>query len=148
MQCMKCGREIPSGQVFCAECLAGMEAYPVKPGTVVTLPTQAKTQPARKQPFHRPLPSQEERLKRLSKAVRVLSWSLTLSVAVLIGVSALAISMLQEDTNEELPGQNYSAEGESKAPPEWNLDLDPTEEESSEETTDGRPNINGIEIDP
>ncbi len=40
MGCMKCGREIALGQVFCKECLADMANYPVKPGTPVHLPTE------------------------------------------------------------------------------------------------------------
>ncbi len=141
MQCMKCSREIPAGQVFCEECLAEMEKYPIKPGTVVLLPPQARQQAPKKQPHHRHTPTMEERLKRMGKIVRVLSWTLTLAVALLIGVSALAISMLQEDQEEVLPGQNYSAEGESRLPLEWNIDLPkPTEEDGGEDK--GKQNIN------
>lgn len=39
MNCMKCGREIPVGQVFCDGCLKVMETYPVKPDTAIHLPT-------------------------------------------------------------------------------------------------------------
>lgn len=35
MNCLKCGQEIPEGQVFCDPCLAVMKQYPVKPGTPV-----------------------------------------------------------------------------------------------------------------
>ena len=35
MQCMKCGMEVPEGQVFCNGCLEVMDKYPVKPGTPV-----------------------------------------------------------------------------------------------------------------
>ena len=35
MSCMKCGKEVSEDQVFCPECLAEMERYPVKPGTPV-----------------------------------------------------------------------------------------------------------------
>lgn len=148
MQCMKCGREIPVGQVFCEECLTEMEKYPVEPGTVVTLPVQSKPQPAKKQMLHRPAQTPEERVKTMRKQLRFLSWSLTLAVALLVGVTALAVSMLQEDQNEELPGQNYSAEGEEKGPPEWNLDWFETpelaEEATEEESTESPQNLNGI----
>ena len=39
MPCMKCGRKIKDRQVFCEECLAIMDTYPVKPGTPIQLPT-------------------------------------------------------------------------------------------------------------
>ena len=45
---MKCGREIPVGQVFCDECLEDMEKYPVKPGTAVQLPARPKPAPVKK----------------------------------------------------------------------------------------------------
>lgn len=146
MQCMKCGREIPVGQVFCEECLAEMAAYPVKPGTVVTLPNRPKQAASKKTLTHRPTVTLEDQIKKQSKTIRALSWLLTLSTAMLIGVSALTVSLLQEEPEEELPGQNYSAEGETKDPPEWNIDrsdiydspTDPTEE------TVTYPGINGL----
>ena len=39
MHCMKCGKKIKDSQVFCDECLAIMDTYPVKPGTPIQLPT-------------------------------------------------------------------------------------------------------------
>ena len=120
MQCMKCGREIPAGQVFCEECLAEMAEYPVKPGTVVTLPTRTKQMNHKKTAGHRSTVTLEQKLKRQGKTIRVLSWLLTLSTALLIGVGGLTVSLLTEETEPELPGQNYSAEGETKDPPGWN----------------------------
>ena len=40
MNCMKCGREITLGQVFCKDCLVDMENFPIKPGTPVQLPAE------------------------------------------------------------------------------------------------------------
>jgi hypothetical protein len=37
-QCLKCGKKTEDRSVFCNECLAIMEQYPVKPGTVVHIP--------------------------------------------------------------------------------------------------------------
>ena len=34
MNCLKCGREIEEGQVFCNDCLVQMAKYPVKPEVV------------------------------------------------------------------------------------------------------------------
>lgn len=141
MQCMKCGREIPAGQVFCEECLLDMAKYPVKPGTVVTLPAHTKHHRERKQIFHRVTLSPEERMARMRKTIRALSWLLTLSVALLIGATILVVSMLREQGEEPLPGQNYSAEGEENHP-DWNLDdpfgfPDKPEEETEEPIFDG-----------
>ena len=146
MQCMKCGREIPVGQVFCEECLAEMAAYPVKPGTVVTLPNRPKQVNSRKASGHRPAVTLEQQVKKQSKTIRALSWLLTLSTALLIGVSALTVSLLTEETDQVLPGQNYSAEGETKEPPEWDIDHSEVggNEESTEDTTPSYPGINGL----
>ncbi len=40
MGCLKCGRDLDEGQVFCRECLKFMENHPVQPGTAVLLPTR------------------------------------------------------------------------------------------------------------
>ncbi len=105
MQCMKCGREIPAGDVFCENCLADMEKYPVKPGTVVHIPHQST--PPVKRPERRQA-TVEQRLTAATRTVRILSFALTLTVALLIGVGALAISMYFEHDDGPLPGQNYS----------------------------------------
>lgn len=50
MHCMKCGIEIEETQVFCDDCLAVMEKYPVKPDVAVQLPkrTTVAEKPTRK----------------------------------------------------------------------------------------------------
>lgn len=105
MQCLKCGKEIPATDVFCSECLAQMQHYPIKPGTVALIPPQA---PQQKRTVERRVLSTEQRLKVATRRVRVLSFLLTLTVALLIGVSALLISMMCDGSIEPLIGQNYS----------------------------------------
>ncbi len=104
MQCMRCGREISAEQVFCEECLRDMERHPVKPGTVVHIPKQ----PARPQKRPERRTTTEQQLAALRRQVQILSFSLTLSVALLIGVSALAFSLYQEEEEKPPRGQNYS----------------------------------------
>ena len=144
MQCMKCGREIPAGEVFCEECLAEMAGYPVKPGTVVTLPNRPKQTTPKKTAAHRPAVSLEEQVKKQGKIIRALSWLLTLSIAMLIGVGALTVSLLTEETEQVLPGQNYSAEGETKDPPEWNIDRSDIYDNTTDPTEDSTPTYPGI----
>ena len=51
MQCLRCGREIEEGQVFCFLCESIMVKHPVKPNTVVTIPERSvrlRTTPSRK----------------------------------------------------------------------------------------------------
>ena len=145
MQCMKCGREIPVDQVFCQECLTDMEKYPVDPGIVVTLPPEARAvrqmQPVK---VHRHKKTAEEQNKTLRKWLRITSWSLVLSVSLLIGAGGLIYSLLTQE-DEPLPGQNYSGEGENNDPNNWYSDPleDLADKAETEETTEGRPNIGG-----
>ena len=106
MQCMKCGREIPAGDVFCQECLTEMEKYPVKPGTAVHIP---------KQPQHkrvldrRPVVTPERKVEILTRRIRILGWLLTLAVALVICLGALTLTLLQEEDDGPAIGQNYSS---------------------------------------
>lgn len=117
MNCMKCGRESGPEQVFCADCLAEMEKYPVKPGTVVMLPPQPKQTQMRRQPRRRATLSPEEQVKFLKKQVRLLVGLLALALAMLIAVSSFALWRMDEEDVDILPGQNYSSE-ETTAPDE------------------------------
>lgn len=108
MNCMKCGREVSVGS-FCAECLADMERYPVKPGTVIQLPRRRPEPSVKKNHSRRrPQPSQEEQLRTLRKLVRGLVLALVISL-VLLGISGyFAVVHLLESDVVILPGQNYS----------------------------------------
>ena len=107
MQCMKCGREIAAGRVFCESCLADMEKYPVKPGTPIQLPSRKAAPPAKKQPSRR-CPAPEEQVKKLKKRLRVVSVVMTLVLALLAGALYLAVDYIFENNGKPLPGQNYS----------------------------------------
>ena len=107
MNCIKCGREIPLGQVFCKECLEEMDQHPVQPGTPVQLPVH-KPETVKKQPPSRKTRKPEEQIARLRRRVR----GLILALISVILVSAVAISILVnvviKSRSTVLPGQNYS----------------------------------------
>lgn len=111
MLCMKCGREIDAEQVFCPECLADMEKYPVKPGTVVTIPRRPASNQSKKQANHRRHPAipPEEQIKKLKKRVTALTLALALTLAAVVGLCARMVSQYLEDGDKLLPGQNYSS---------------------------------------
>ena len=56
MGCIKCGRDLEEGQIFCQSCLEVMAKYPVKPNTAIQLPDHKdsaapkKSAPKRRQP--------------------------------------------------------------------------------------------------
>lgn len=107
MECMKCGRSIDPGQVFCESCLKGMEAYPVRPGTPITLPRRTATPSKKAQPRRRAL-THEELTVIQRKTIKRL-W-----VALLCTLLCLAVSvalMLHFASNQEVHsniGQNYN----------------------------------------
>ena len=69
MNCLKGGRQILFAQVFCEDCHAEMEHYPVKPDTVVQLPPQTRAPDRVKRGTHRrpALPPEEQERKTARK---------------------------------------------------------------------------------
>lgn len=108
MNCMKCGREIALGQVFCKECLADMADYPIKPGTPVILPTPEPKSTTRRSARKARKP--EEQLSMLRTIATILSL-LLIAVALTFGFITQSLLNRLEDTPEEsTSGQNYSTE--------------------------------------
>ena len=81
MYCMKCAREIRSDQVFCEDCLAGMEKEPVRIDMPVTLPVPP---PRRSSTYRRPAVKPEEEIRRLRKVNRKLKLTIFLLVVLLL----------------------------------------------------------------
>lgn len=108
MNCMKCGREIEEGQVFCPDCLEEMEKHPVKPGTAVLLPRPRPVSPVKKAyaKWRQP-PAPEEMVVRLKKRLRILLlvWLLTLVLLAMFAYPTVRDFLEQETL---LPGQNYT----------------------------------------
>ncbi len=108
MNCMKCGREIALGQVFCKDCLADMADYPVKPGTPVILPVQEPKSVNRRSSRKPRKP--EEQLSALRTIATVLSL-LLIAVALTFGfITQSLLNKLEEVPEESTSGQNYSTE--------------------------------------
>ena len=103
MNCMKCGREVEEGQVFCQECLALMETDPVRISTPVHIPRQ----PTKRAAAHHSVIHPEEEVKRLERANENLRvWVILLAMAALL----LAMAVYHKEVAnvvEEL-GKNYS----------------------------------------
>ena len=106
MSCMKCGRDVAEGQVFCESCLADMDRYPVKITAPVQIPSRKSADPRPRQPVRRKL-SSEEQIRRLRRHNRVLSFLLALSMMAAIFFGYIAVIHFMEE-ERFLPGQNYS----------------------------------------
>lgn len=104
MKCMKCGVSIPSGQVFCNDCLADMAAHPVPQDAPLLLPRREKQQPIKrsKKKIRKP----EEQISIMRKIISILLMMVVvLCIALTISIYAL-VQMSNADKNP-LPGQNY-----------------------------------------
>lgn len=108
MACLKCGKEVSSGQVFCEECLLEMDKYPVKPGTPVMLPNRLAAPVVHKHRLHRRQRKPEEQLSVYKNWLTffcvfccVLTVALTLSVM-------LNLQLMGNKNINILPGQNYT----------------------------------------
>ena len=79
MNCMKCGREVEEGQVFCQECLAQMETEPIRISTPVHIPRQ----PTKGTTTHHAVLHPEDEIRRLERAnERLRVWVILLAMAV------------------------------------------------------------------
>ena len=108
LNCLRCGREIDEGQVFCNDCLVKMAKYPVKPGAAVLLPSRGGDAASKKvHSRRRGKAAPEEQLKALKKRIRLLSFLLVVCLALILVLSVITFRCLKED--DFLPGQNYSA---------------------------------------
>ena len=109
MECLKCGREIPVGQVFCQDCLTEMEKYPVKPGTHVRIPKRQEAPAAKKQNFRQAQASPEVQVKRLRIRLRIVTALLVLVLLLTGALGWLTWQYVLEQEGMLLPGQNYSS---------------------------------------
>ena len=108
MSCLKCGRDIEEGQVFCTGCREVMEKYPVKPGIAIQLPLRKDAPvPKKSVPKRRQSIAPDEQIRRLKKRVRLL---LSLLLITLILLAATIYPTVEYFLGNRLllPGQNYT----------------------------------------
>ena len=110
MGCMKCGVDIPEGQVFCDHCLSMMESYPIKPDARIHLPKRAfaqEEQPKKTGKKKRTL-SPEEQISTLQlKVLRLRLVAVILAVSLCIVSGFLVLKIYTDYTTPE-PGRNYT----------------------------------------
>lgn len=80
MNCMKCGQKIKDRQVFCEECLAIMDTYPVKPGTPIQLPSPPPKNATQVKSNKRRQRKPEEQIVYLRTTIRWLSLALVVAM--------------------------------------------------------------------
>lgn len=105
MGCLKCGRDTISEQVFCTECQLEMKKYPVRPGTVVQLPTRKNVSVVKKTMKRRTVPL-DDQVRNLKKRVRTLTILLIVVTVIAAALAVPAVDHLME--NHFKIGQNYT----------------------------------------
>ena len=115
-QCLKCGKKTGGNSVFCDDCLAVMDRYPVKPGTVVHIPTRPAA-PAAKARSGNPTAALNELISQQKTLIRWLVSITALLSVLLLGTAAMLIRTLQSDQSA-LPaiGRNYTTSTTSRNP--------------------------------
>ncbi|MBE6946823.1 MAG: zinc ribbon domain-containing protein [Ruminococcaceae bacterium] len=104
MGCMKCGKKLVDSETFCPECLEKMKERPVKPGTVVTLPSRPDTPVAKKRTFrHRFIWDAEDQISYLRTKVRWLTFLLIVTILCLLASVGVILWMLDQMGRIDLP---------------------------------------------
>lgn len=115
-QCLKCSKKTDGRSVFCGDCLAVMDRYPVKPGTVVHIPSRpaapaAKTRSGNSTAVLNELISRQRTLIRWLAGVAAL-----LSVLLLITAAMLIQTLRSEQPARPTIGRNYTTSTTTRNP--------------------------------
>ena len=110
MGCMKCGVDIPEGQVFCDHCLSMMESYPIKPDARIHLPKRAFAQEeqSKKPGKKKRTLSPEEQISALQLKVLRLRLAAVILAFILCIVSGFLVLKIYTDYTTPEPGRNYT----------------------------------------
>ena len=109
VSCLKCGKETRNEQVFCSQCLAVMERYPVKTDVHIQLPKQTERDLPKKSGKKRRTLSQEEQILILRKRNRRLV-AILLAMALLLGAAGYLLVRATVSTEDTELGKNYTFE--------------------------------------
>ena len=114
-QCLKCGKKTEDRSVFCGECLAIMEQYPVKPGTVVHLLRRQPLWDAKAaSDFEEVNPS--EQLAHQRSMIRWLTAVIAGLSVLLLLTAVLLIHTLDKDQPIPVIGRNYTTSTSAQKP--------------------------------
>lgn len=114
MNCLKCGRETPSSQVFCKDCLQVMNAYPVSPRAHVVIPTRPAVQPEKNQRIKSSTYSGT--IRSLKRVIRRLTWAVVLLSLLVCLLGGLLFYIADHPDDVPNIGQNYTPFGTSVRP--------------------------------
>lgn len=104
-QCLKCGKKAAERSVFCSDCLAIMEDYPIKPGTVVHLPHRRPQREIKTIDFEETTQSAQ-----LASQRGMIRWLTGIIAALSVLLVITAVLLLHSLEKAQLPviGRNYT----------------------------------------
>ena len=112
MNCMKCGRKTEDGNVFCNDCLAVMDKYPVKAPASIPLPRREEEETVKKAARKKHRPSPEEQVARQKLKIRRMAFAIVGLCAVVCLLAAWIVQGWFSEDPENLPriGKNYTVQ--------------------------------------
>ncbi len=111
LDCMKCGKELKGEGVFCPECLAEMEKYPVKPNITVQLPIRRTTPNTRRKARRQRYMKAEDQIRHLKRVRNGLIVTLLTVILLFTGAIAVIVNYFDLDEGFDI-GQNYNTTGQ------------------------------------
>jgi len=108
LHCMKCGRKIEDQKVFCPDCLAEMEKFPVKPDAVAHIPVRPVAPPAKKKSRRTRDQKPEEQIRRMKLAIRCLCAALLVCIVAFAITAGMLVKLVTDGGANSTIGQNYS----------------------------------------
>ena len=104
MGCIKCGKKLGVSTVFCDECLEKMEKHPVKPGTLVKLPSRPSSPPAKKRTLrHVYFWDAEDKIDSLRAKLRWTTFALIVTFLCLAASLAALLWLMNAQGWEAIP---------------------------------------------
>lgn len=108
MDCIKCGKKLKDQRVFCSECLAEAEKYPVEPGTPILLPRHTPYAPQKKRAQRKRQASltPEEQLQKLRSAIRMMVVALIITFLAFLLMAFLVVMLAEHQGQTALFSSN------------------------------------------
>ena len=108
MQCLKCGNKTAEKQVFCEDCLAIMQKYPIKPGTAIHIPQREKIDPEKRRAAQDIEDAKDSQIQRQRSVIRMLIGVLAVMSAILLLTAGILLHMMNENDISKSIGKNYT----------------------------------------
>lgn len=108
MNCMRCGVKTGEKEVFCSECLASMEKYPIRPGTPIHIPMRSAIPEAKKAPKKKRELTPEEQISRLRIKVQWLRAALLAALIVIALLSGILLASSLQEVTQAPSARNYT----------------------------------------